>query len=99
MKETRSKEKDLLKCCIIKYSFKTKLPLSIEYCHMPYFYSPLCPPPCAAHTDTETHTIVKLNDYFQDFFRVSCLLGDKRKASPSYRKTQEGREIHLHSET
>ena len=56
-------------------------------------------PPCAAHTDTKTHTIVKLSDYFQDIFRVSCLLGDKWKASPSYGKTQEGREIHLHSET
>lgn len=69
---------------------------------MPYFYSLLCAPPPAPralHTQTETHTIVELSDYFQDIFRVSCLLGDKRKASPSYGKTQEGREIHLHSET
>ena len=59
----------------------------------------ILPPSCAAHTDTETHTIVKLSDYFQDFFSVSCLLGDKQKASPSYRKTQEERENHWHSET
>lgn len=55
MKESRSKEKHLLKCCIIKYLFKTKLPLSIEYCHMPYFYSPFCLPH-VLHTQTHRHT-------------------------------------------
>lgn len=62
---------------MLKYSFKTKLPLSIKYCSIPQFYYPLCLANVHARvhterqtdtqTDRHTHTPHPETDYFQGF--------------------------------
>lgn len=90
IKETRSKEKTYWNVVLSNTRSKQNClcQLNIAIC-LTFILSVSC----VLHIQTQRHTIVKLNNYFQDFFRVTCLLGDKWKASPSYRKTQERRKF------